>query len=123
VDAELEALQNSTTRVRDLVLKRADRMSSLGGSLSLAAELIEDRIDATATNGVRLGTRSALAAALLHFLKLGSELEFLGSWCNVDLTEDQVDALSTQACQASNSLKSFVPPSIAHGTPDGMVEE
>jgi hypothetical protein len=34
-----------------------------------------------------------LGAALSHFLELGNELELLGSGRNVDLTEDQVDAL------------------------------
>jgi hypothetical protein len=37
-----------------------------------------------------------LATALSHFLELGAELELLGSRCNVDLTEDHVDALWTQ---------------------------
>jgi hypothetical protein len=36
-----------------------------------------------------LGTRSALAAVVSHF----PEVELLGSRCNVDLMEDQMDAL------------------------------
>jgi hypothetical protein len=39
------------------------------------------------------GTRSALVAALLHFLELKSKLELLGSGRNADLIDDQADAL------------------------------
>jgi hypothetical protein len=42
-----------------------------------------------------------LATALSHFLELGTELELLGSVCNADLMEDQVDALWTQVCPTS----------------------
>jgi hypothetical protein len=55
-DAELEALWSSATRVQSLTLERADGMSSLVTSLSLVAELIEDRIDVTDANGVCWGT-------------------------------------------------------------------
>jgi hypothetical protein len=92
-DAELEALQCFATWVWDLVLKGPDGTSSLMVSLSSVVELIEDRVDTAAANGVRWGTRPVLAAALSHFLELGAELELLGSGCNADLTEDQVDAL------------------------------
>jgi hypothetical protein len=56
-------------------------------------ELLEDCIAVAIANGVRLGTRSALAAALSHFLELGTKLELPESGRNADLTEDQVDAL------------------------------
>jgi hypothetical protein len=68
-------------------------MSFLAALLSSAVELIEDRIDAVATIGVHRGTRSVFAATASHFLELEVELELLASGCNVDLVEDQVDAL------------------------------
>jgi hypothetical protein len=58
-----------------------------------------------------------------HFPELGTELELLGYGLNADLIEDQVNALWTQARQASDSLLSFVPPSVVHGSPDGAREE
>jgi hypothetical protein len=76
-----------------MVLDRADGPSSLVTSLSTAAELLNGRVDAAAANGVRWWTWSALFAALLHFPKLETELEMLGSVGNADLMEDQVDAL------------------------------
>jgi hypothetical protein len=76
-----------------LVLKRADGLSSLAASLSSAVELLEDHIDATATNGVYWGTWSALSGTVSHFLEQGTELELHGSGRNVDQMEDQVDAL------------------------------
>jgi hypothetical protein len=75
------------------VLDNVDGSSSLARSLSMVVELLESRIDTAATMGVHLGTRSALVAALLHFLELKIKLELLGSRCNVDLIEDQADAL------------------------------
>jgi hypothetical protein len=92
-DAELEALWSSATRVQSLALERADGMSSLVTSLSLVAELIEDRIDVTDANEVCWGTRLTLAATLSHFPKLGTELDLLVFERNVDLTEVQVDSL------------------------------
>jgi hypothetical protein len=56
-------------------------------------------------------------------LVTGSELELLGSGCNTDVMKDQVDALWTQTRQALNSLVSFVPSSVAHGSLDGTGEE
>jgi hypothetical protein len=61
--------------------------------LSSAVEQIEDRVNTATANGVRWGTRSRLAAALSHFPKMEVELELIGSRHNVDLAEDQVDAL------------------------------
>jgi hypothetical protein len=63
-----------------------------------------------------------LAATLSHFSELRAELELLGFGRSVDLTEDQVDALWTRVRQASDSLVSHVPPSLACGPPDGTVE-
>jgi hypothetical protein len=60
-----------------------------------------------------------LAATVSHF----PEIELLGSRCNTNLTEDQVDTLWTQTCQASKSLTVFIPPSIARGSLDDMGEE
>jgi hypothetical protein len=49
----LTALQNSATWFWDLVLERADGLSSMAVALSLEAELLEGHIDTAATNGVR----------------------------------------------------------------------
>jgi hypothetical protein len=90
-------------------------MSSLAVSLFKAVELLVGRIDVVADNGVRWGTRSALVAALSHFLELKSK-------CKVDLIEDQVHTLWTQVCAASDSLVSHCPPSVARSPPDGAGE-
>jgi hypothetical protein len=87
---------------------------------SLVVKLLVDRIDDVTANGVCGGTRSELAATLSHFPELGTKLELLGSRCNAVLTEDQVDALRTQVHPTSDLLASFVPPSAAHGSPDGV---
>jgi hypothetical protein len=39
------------------------------------------------------------------------------------MTEGLVDAIWSQACQASDFLALFVPPSSARGSPDGTGEE
>jgi hypothetical protein len=64
-----------------------------------------------------------LVATLSHFPEFETELELLQSGRNADLTEDQVDALWTQARQASESLASFIPSLVACGSPDSMGEE
>jgi hypothetical protein len=51
-DVELEAQLTSATWVWDLVLDNAIRSSSLAASLSMAVELLEGRVDATAFNRV-----------------------------------------------------------------------
>jgi hypothetical protein len=51
-NTELEALPSSTTRVWDLVLDRANMSSSLVVSLSIAAKLLEGRVNSTSANGV-----------------------------------------------------------------------
>jgi hypothetical protein len=73
------------------MLERVD-----GTSFSIA-ELIMDRINADAANGVRWGTWTTLVAALSHFPKLGTEMELLGSGRKVNLMENQVDALWAQS--------------------------
>jgi hypothetical protein len=80
-------------RVWDLVLDNTVRPSSLAASLSMVLELLDGRINTVATNGICLWTRSVLVAALSHFLELNSMLVLLESGRNVNLTEDQVDAL------------------------------
>jgi hypothetical protein len=75
------------------VLGDVDGSSSLAASLSMVAELLEGRIDTAAANGVRWVTRSALVAALSHFLELKTELELLGSGRSADFTEDRANAL------------------------------
>jgi hypothetical protein len=52
---ELRALQNFASQVWDMVLKGSDEMSSLAVSLSAAADLIDGRVDAAATNGAHWG--------------------------------------------------------------------
>jgi hypothetical protein len=75
------------------VLGSVDGPSSLAASMSTAAELLEGWIDAVGANGVRWGARSALVATVSHFPELKTELEVLRSERNVDLTEDDSDAL------------------------------
>jgi hypothetical protein len=53
VDDELEDMWSSVAWVQELVLEMADGTSSLVVSLSSMAELVDDRIDVTAANGVR----------------------------------------------------------------------
>jgi hypothetical protein len=105
-----------------LVLDNIDGSSSLAASISMVVEQLESRIDAVATNEVRWGTRSTLVAALSHFLELKSELELLSSKRNVDLTEDQVDALCDKVRVVSDSLASHIPPSVTHSPPYSVGE-
>jgi hypothetical protein len=121
-DAELEALRTAATRVLELVPDNVNGSSSLAASMSAVVELLEDRIDATATNNVYWVSHFVLVTAMSHFLELKSELVLLGSRRNADLTEVEVDALWTQVHMASNSLASYVPSSVAHITPNGAVE-
>jgi hypothetical protein len=102
VDDKLETLRTLAARVQDLVLGNCDRPSSLATSLSMVVQLLEDQIDTTTAIGIRWGTRSAFVAALLHFLKLKTEVELLGSWRNLDLTEDQADTLWPLVSAASD---------------------
>jgi hypothetical protein len=51
-DAELEPPQTSVVWVWDMVLDRADGLSSQSTSLSMAAELLEGRVNAAPSNGV-----------------------------------------------------------------------
>jgi hypothetical protein len=55
-DTELEALSTSAALVRDLVLGEANRPSSLATSLSMAEEVVENRINTVTANGVRRWT-------------------------------------------------------------------
>jgi hypothetical protein len=118
VDAKLEALQTLAAWVWDLVLDNIDGPSSLLAYLSMVVKLLEGQIDVVAANGVCWGTRSALVTTLSHFLELKSELELLGPRRNVDLIEDQTDALWPLVDAASDSLASLVPSSIARDHPD-----
>jgi hypothetical protein len=63
-----------------------------------------------------------LVNALFHFSELNSELELLESGRNMDLTEDQANALWTLMCTASDSLASNIPSSVARSPPDGAGE-
>jgi hypothetical protein len=71
---EHRALQNSASRVWDLVPKGSNEASSLAMSLSSAADLIEGCVDVAAAKGVHWGARLALTAALSHFPELEPEL-------------------------------------------------
>jgi hypothetical protein len=122
VYVEQEAMWTSATLVQDLVLGDVDTPSSLAASLSMVAELLECRIDTMVTNGVHWGTRSALVVSLLHFLELKSEVELLRSEQNVDLTDDQADALWPSVSPTTNSLASLVPSLFAGDPPDNADE-
>jgi hypothetical protein len=93
VDAELEPLWISAARVLDLVLDNADGLSSLAASKSTTVVLLEGWIDATSANGVHLGSHSMLVESVSNFPELRLKMELLGSGRNVDLTEDEADAL------------------------------
>jgi hypothetical protein len=123
VDIELDGLWNSVAHVWDLVLGGPIGTSSWAASLSLAAELIEDHADTMATDGVHWGPQSALSTTVSYFPELEFELELLVSGHNADLMEDRVDALWTRMHRASKSLVAFIPPSVAHGSPDDMGDE
>jgi hypothetical protein len=56
------------------------------------------------------------------FLELKSELELLGSGRNMDMIEDEEDALWTQVHAASDSLALYVPSSVARDPPHGVGE-
>jgi hypothetical protein len=120
VDAEVEALRASAIWIWDMVLDGASGPSSLAASLSSVVELLEGCIDAATTNGVPWGTQSAFVAALWHFQEWGPEQELLGSGCNMELSENQVDAFSTQARLTSDSLASYILPLVARDSPDGV---
>jgi hypothetical protein len=122
VNVELEAMWTSATLVQDLVLGDVDTPSSLVASLSMVAELLECWIDTMVTNGVHWGTRSMLVVSLLHFLELKSEVELLRSERNVDLTDDQADALWPSVSPTTNSLASLVPSLFAGDPPDNAGE-
>jgi hypothetical protein len=116
------ALRSSTVRVQDLVLGGADGPFSLTTSMSTVVELVGNRIDAAAANGVSWGSRSALVAVVLHFLELDADLEVLGSGRSVGLTDNEVDALWSRVCAASDSLASHVPSLVARNPPDSVGE-
>jgi hypothetical protein len=94
-------------------------LDNIDGLSSLAAELLESRIDAATANKVRWGPRFALVATLSHFSELKSKLEF---GRKADLTEDQADTLWPLVDAASDSLASLIPSSIACDPPDGARE-
>jgi hypothetical protein len=104
------------------VLDSTDGPSFLVASMATVAELLEGRIDVAAANGVRWESRSTLVTAVSHFLELKTELEVLGSRHNVDLTEDEADAMWIRMCMASNSLASHVPSSVVYNPPDSAGE-
>jgi hypothetical protein len=59
------------------------------------------------------GGGGTLTVTLVHFPELEPEMELLGSGCNADLTEGQLDALWDQMRHASESLALNIPLSIA----------
>jgi hypothetical protein len=63
-----------------------------------------------------------LVATLSHFLELKTKLGLLGSGRNVNLVEDEVDALWTWVSAASDSLASNAPSSVARSSIDGAGE-
>jgi hypothetical protein len=121
-DAELEDLWTSAAWVWYLALDNADGPSSFLVYMSMAAEMLEGRIDAATANGVWWGSRSVLVAAVSHFLDPKTELEVLRSGRNVNLTEDEADAIWTRVRVASDSLALYVPSSATHNPPDSVGE-
>jgi hypothetical protein len=73
-----------------------------------------------AVDGVYYGVPFCVRCHRVTFLELKSELELLGSGRNVDLIEDEVVALWTRVCLASDSQPSCVPSSVS--PPDGTGE-
>jgi hypothetical protein len=111
VDAELEALWTSIALVRDLVLGNVDGPSSLAASLPMVAELLEGRIDTTATSGVcwwlpyrTFGAKERARAAWV--------------WAKCDITDDQADALWPLVTASSDSSASLVPSLFARDPPN-----
>jgi hypothetical protein len=72
--------------------------------------------------GLTRGGRSVLVAALSHFSELKTKLGLLRSGRDVNLVEDEVDALWTRVSAASDSLASNAPSSVARGSTDGAGE-
>jgi hypothetical protein len=120
VDTEQEALWASAALAWDLVLGSVDGPSSLAASPSMVAKLFESRVDSAAANGVRWGLLRS--GHLCHFSELKSELELLRSGQNVDLTDDQADALWPLVSAASDSLVSILPSSHARIPHDDVGE-
>jgi hypothetical protein len=83
-------------------------------------ELLKSCIDAATANGVRWGSRSTLVAAVLHFSKLKTKLEVLGSGRSVDLIEDEAVALWVWVRTTLDLLASHVPSPVACKPPDVM---
>jgi hypothetical protein len=98
-----------------LVLGSTGGPSSLVTSISAAAELLEDQIDATATNRVRWGSRFMLVASMLH-------LEVLRSGRSTGLVEGKVDALWSRVSAALDSLALHISSSVACNPPDSARE-
>jgi hypothetical protein len=104
VKAELEALCVSAALIQDSVLGHTGGLSVLAASLAEKTKKVENQINTAAAHGVRWGTRSALVAALSHFLKLEPDQELHGSGWDADLSDDRVDALWPLVSASSNLL-------------------
>jgi hypothetical protein len=122
VEAELEDLRSSATRVRDLVLGDVSRSSLMGESMSAVMEQLEGQIDGVLANGVHWGSHSALVAMVSHFTELDADLEVLGSGCNAGLIEDEVNDLWSRVCAAADLLALHVPSLVACNPPDSARE-
>jgi hypothetical protein len=101
------------------VLGEANGLTTQVMSMSTVVELLDGRIDTATTNGVSWGSCSTLVAAVLHFPKLDTDLEVLGSSHSTGLTEDEVNALRSQVRTAADSLASHIRSSVARNPPDG----
>jgi hypothetical protein len=66
---------------------------------------------------------STLITVLTHFPELEPELELFGSGYYADLLVGQLEIFWTWTCHASESLSSWIPPSVARSPPDGVGEE
>lgn len=117
--AELEDLRVAAARVRDVVLGSSQvSSSSLPAALESAMGVVEDRLDAAASSGVRWGTRSALVVALSHFPELEAELELLGSGRNAEVPDAELERLWGVTGPAADALAANVSGSTARSSPD-----
>jgi hypothetical protein len=90
--------------------------------MSVVAERLEGRIDATGANKVHWGTRSAMVTTVSQFWELDADLEVLESGHNAGFTVDEVDALWSQVRTAVDLLAPHVPPSVARNPPGSTGE-
>lgn len=112
-EAELLSVQTSAGRIRDLVLENADGVSSMPQALAMAAERIEDRIEAAAATGARWGARMALTTAVSHFPEVKPDLPVIGDGFNPQLTRGATGLLWAEVSDAAERIASRIPGRMA----------